>query len=82
MRPNSTMPSGSAVETMTARLAPIARWSSFSLSSQPGCQCRVFLVSQTIVPQPRSAASRTSWTRSAPRAPFATAAIRSCGKRR
>ena len=45
------MPSGSAVETMTARLAPIARWSSFSLSSQPACQCRVFLVSQTIVPQ-------------------------------
>ena len=69
------MPSGSAVETMTARLAPIARWSSFSLSSQPACQCRVFLVSQTIVPQTRSAASRTSCTRSAPRAPFATGTI-------
>jgi len=31
-------------------LALIARWSAFSLSIQAGCQCRVFLISQTIVP--------------------------------
>ena len=82
MRPNSTTLSGSAVETRTARLAPIARWSAFSLSIQAGCQCRVFLISQTIVPHTRRARSRTSCTRSAPRAPFATGRIASCGKRR
>jgi hypothetical protein len=27
-------------------LAPVARWSAFSLSIQSGCQCRVFLISQ------------------------------------
>jgi len=49
--PKVLIPSGNSVDTSTARLAPMARWSSFNLSFQALFQALVFLVSQMIDPQ-------------------------------